>query len=124
MVCVVCVLQRHSTVIQAVMLMFESLGLKCVPFLPQIMPPFLACMRTKEKKRLEPLFKQLCLLVYIAKQHIKVRPTIGALLIHFERPDRTCRVVSCLVSCRVVPCRACRVVSCRAFRTTWTRSFR
>ncbi len=66
--------QHHTTVIQAVMLIFKSLGLKCIPFLPQIMPPFLQCMRTKETILLKFLFKQLGLLVAIVKQHIRVRP--------------------------------------------------
>jgi FKBP12-rapamycin complex-associated protein len=65
--------QHHTTVIQAVMLIFKSLGLKCIPFLPQIMPPFLQCMRTKETGFLKFLFKQLGLLVAIVKQHIRVR---------------------------------------------------
>ncbi len=64
--------QHHTTVIQAVMLIFKSLGLKCIPFLPQIMPPFLQCMRTKETGFLKFLFKQLGLLVAIVKQHIRV----------------------------------------------------
>jgi hypothetical protein len=64
------------------MFIFKSLGLKCIPFLPQIMPPFLQCMRTKETILLKFLFKQLGLLVAIVKQHIRVphspaRPTGG-----------------------------------------------
>jgi FKBP12-rapamycin complex-associated protein len=55
------------------MFIFKSLGLKCIPFLPQIMPPFLQCMRTKESTLLKFLFKQLGLLVAIVKQHIRVR---------------------------------------------------
>ncbi len=63
--------QHHTTVIQAVMLIFKSLGLKCIPFLPQIMPPFLQVMRTKETLFLKFLFKQLGTLVAIVKQHIR-----------------------------------------------------
>jgi len=62
---------NHTTVIQAVMLIFKSLGLKCIPFLPQIMPPFLQVMRAKETGFLKFLFKQLGVLVAIVKQHIR-----------------------------------------------------
>jgi FKBP12-rapamycin complex-associated protein len=62
---------HHTTVIQSVMLIFKSLGLKCIPFLPQIMPPFLQVMRTKETLFLKFIFKQLGSLVSIVKQHIR-----------------------------------------------------
>jgi len=54
------------------MLIFRSMGLKCIPFLPQIMPPFLQCMRQKDILFLKFLFKQLGMLVAIVKQHIRV----------------------------------------------------
>ncbi|KNC98625.1 uncharacterized protein SPPG_06307 [Spizellomyces punctatus DAOM BR117] len=62
---------HHTAVIQAVMYIFKTLGLKCVPFLPQIMPPFLTMMRTCPIGMLEFHFQQLGLLVSIVKQHIR-----------------------------------------------------
>ncbi|KYQ91695.1 protein kinase [Tieghemostelium lacteum] len=62
---------HHTSVIQAVMFIFKSLGLKCIPFLPQIMPPFLHVMNSCEPGFREFLFQQLGLLVSIVKQHIR-----------------------------------------------------
>ncbi|KAJ3318282.1 phosphatidylinositol kinase- protein kinase tor1, partial [Blyttiomyces sp. JEL0837] len=62
---------HHTAVIQAVMYIFKTLGLKCVPFLPRIMPPFLHMMRSCPVGMLEFHFQQLGLLVSIVKQHIR-----------------------------------------------------
>ncbi|KAI9091315.1 armadillo-type protein [Phlyctochytrium arcticum] len=62
---------HHTAVIQAVMYIFKTLSLKCVPFLPQIMPPFLSMMRACPIGMLEFHFQQLGLLVSIVKQHIR-----------------------------------------------------
>ncbi|KAF2071336.1 hypothetical protein CYY_007349 [Polysphondylium violaceum] len=62
---------HHTSVIQAVMYIFKSLNLKCIPFLPQIMPPFLHVMNSCEPGFREFLFQQLGLLVSIVKQHIR-----------------------------------------------------
>ena len=51
--------QHHNKVIQAVMFIIKSLNVKCVPFLPQILPPFLHVMRTNEESLREFLFNQL-----------------------------------------------------------------
>ena len=64
---------HHTMVIQAVMFIFKSLGLKCIPFLPQIMPPFLHVMNTCESGFREFLFQQMGSLVSIVKQRIIVR---------------------------------------------------
>ncbi|RKP27125.1 armadillo-type protein [Syncephalis pseudoplumigaleata] len=61
----------HSTVIQAFMYMFKTLGLKCVPFLPQIIPTFLNVMRSSPAGMLDFYFQQLSLLMSIVKQHIR-----------------------------------------------------
>eukprot|EP01113_Clastostelium_recurvatum_P006582 TRINITY_DN1298_c0_g1_i1.p1 TRINITY_DN1298_c0_g1~~TRINITY_DN1298_c0_g1_i1.p1 ORF type:complete len:2380 (+),score=927.36 TRINITY_DN1298_c0_g1_i1:62-7201(+) len=62
---------HHTMVIQAMMFIFKSLGVKCVPFLPQIMPPFLHVMGTCEAGFREFLFNQLGTLVAVVKQHIR-----------------------------------------------------
>lgn len=61
---------HHTMVIQAVMFIFKSLGLKCIPFLPQIMPPFLQVMNTCESGFREFLFQQMGSLVSVVKQRI------------------------------------------------------
>ncbi|EGC32838.1 protein kinase, atypical group [Dictyostelium purpureum] len=62
---------HHTSVIQAVMYIFKSLSLKSIPFLPQIMPPFLHAMNTGEPLFREFVFQQLGSLVSIVKQHIR-----------------------------------------------------
>lgn len=62
---------HHTAVIQAVMYIFKTLGLKGVPFLPQIMPNFFAMMRSCPPSILEFHFQQLGNLVTTVKQHIR-----------------------------------------------------
>ncbi|KAI9026899.1 armadillo-type protein [Hyaloraphidium curvatum] len=62
---------HHTAVMQAIMYIFKTLGLKGVPFLPQIMPHFFAMMRTCPISILEFHFQQLGVLVSIVKQHIR-----------------------------------------------------
>eukprot|EP00127_Corallochytrium_limacisporum_P000173 Clim_evm34s6 gene=Clim_evmTU34s6 len=62
---------HHNSVIQAVMFIFKSLGLKCVPFLRHVMPALLQVMRTGEQSLREFMFQQLGVLVSIVKQNIR-----------------------------------------------------
>eukprot|EP01132_Coremiostelium_polycephalum_P002833 gene2833-3519_t len=62
---------HHTGVIQAMMFIFKSLGSKCIPFLPQIMPPFLQVTNSCESGFREFLFQQLSSLVSIVKQNIR-----------------------------------------------------
>ncbi|KAI8813143.1 armadillo-type protein [Cladochytrium replicatum] len=62
---------HHTAAVTAVMYIFKTLGLKCVSFLPQIMPPLLGVMRQCPIGMLEFHFQQLGLLVSIVKQHIR-----------------------------------------------------
>lgn len=61
----------HSAVIDAVMNIFKTLGLKCVPFLPSIIPSFLTVIRNSPSSKLESYFNQLSILVTIVRQHIR-----------------------------------------------------
>ncbi|KAI9673478.1 MAG: phosphatidylinositol kinase- protein kinase tor1 [Caeruleum heppii] len=61
----------HSSVIDAVMNIFKTLGLKCVPFLHKIIPAFLGVIRSSPAGRLESYFNQLSILVTIVRQHIR-----------------------------------------------------
>ncbi|KAI9833190.1 MAG: hypothetical protein M1819_003813 [Sarea resinae] len=70
--------QYHSAVIDAIMNIFKTLGLKCVPFLGQIIPGFVSVIRTSPPGRLESYFNQLSILVIIVRQHI--RPHLRVIL--------------------------------------------
>ncbi|PGH33947.1 FKBP12-rapamycin complex-associated protein [[Emmonsia] crescens] len=63
--------QYHSAVIDAIVTIFKTLGLKCVPFLGQIIPAFLSVIRSTPTSRLESYFNQLAILVTIVRQHIR-----------------------------------------------------
>ena len=63
--------QYHSAVIDAIVTIFKTLGLKCVPFLGQIIPSFVAVIRNAPSNRLESYFNQLSILVTIVRQHIR-----------------------------------------------------
>lgn len=79
---------HHTAVIQAIMYIFKTLGLKCVPFLSQIIPGFLAVMRTSSPTILEFYFQQLGILISIVKQHIRsFLPDIFLLIREFWNPS-------------------------------------
>lgn len=63
--------QYHSAVIDAIVTIFKTLGLKCVSFLGQIIPGFLSVIRSSPVSRLESYFNQLAILVNIVRQHIR-----------------------------------------------------
>lgn len=61
---------HHLNVVQAVTFIFNSLGIKCVPYLSQVLPNLLANIRVAEMNLREFLFQQLSKLIEIVKQHI------------------------------------------------------
>ena len=63
--------QYHSSVIEAVVTIFRTLGLKCVPFLGQIVPTFITIIRAAPQNRLDLYFNQLAILVSIVRKHIR-----------------------------------------------------
>ena len=63
--------QYHPSVIEAIVTIFKTLGLKCVPFLGQIIPTFITVVRNAPQTRLELYFNQLAILVSIVRQHIR-----------------------------------------------------
>jgi FKBP12-rapamycin complex-associated protein len=63
--------QWHGSVVDAIMVIFRTLGLECVPFLDRIVPAFLAVIRSTTSTRLESYFNQLAGLVSIVRQHIR-----------------------------------------------------
>ncbi|XP_055375785.1 serine/threonine-protein kinase Tor [Condylostylus longicornis] len=62
--------QHHTSVVQAVTFIFQSLGIKCVPYLSQVLPNLLENVRTADMNLREFLFQQLSTLIEIVKQHI------------------------------------------------------
>ncbi|KAG0181763.1 phosphatidylinositol kinase- protein kinase tor1 [Apophysomyces sp. BC1034] len=63
--------QHHYYVIEAIMIIFKTLGLKVVQFLPLVIPGFLSLMRPCNTGVLEFYFHKLSDLVSIVKQHIR-----------------------------------------------------
>jgi len=57
--------------LQAVTFIFKSLGIKCVPYISQVMPSFLNVIRMADVNFKEFLFQQLGVLIAIVKQHIR-----------------------------------------------------
>ena len=62
---------HHHAVIEAIMYMFKTQGLKCVTFLPQIIPAFLNVIRTCTTGLSEFYYQQLAILISIIKQHVR-----------------------------------------------------
>ena len=58
---------HHTKVIQAVMYIFQTLGLRCVAFLPQIIPGIINVMHTCQLSMLKFYFQQLGDIVLIVK---------------------------------------------------------
>ncbi|KAF8004447.1 hypothetical protein HF325_001895 [Metschnikowia pulcherrima] len=62
---------HHNKVIQAVMYIFQTLGLRCVSFLPQIIPGMIKVMHNCPASMLKFYLQQLGALIQIVKQHIR-----------------------------------------------------
>lgn len=63
--------QHHTSVVQAVTFIFESLGIKCVPYISRVTPSLLYAARASDTNFREFLFTQLARLIAIVKQHIR-----------------------------------------------------
>ncbi|OAL49589.1 ARM repeat-containing protein [Pyrenochaeta sp. DS3sAY3a] len=64
-------IQFHTAIVEAVMNIYATMGLKCVPFLNQVVPGFLHVIRSTPAGRSEGYFNQLSQLVKIVRQHIR-----------------------------------------------------
>eukprot|EP00794_Sanderia_malayensis_P007416 gene7416-8236_t len=62
---------HHNTVIQAVQFIFNSLGMKGVQYLPQLMPSYLNVIRTSDPTFREYMLQQLGKMISIVRQHIR-----------------------------------------------------
>ncbi|XP_064598762.1 serine/threonine-protein kinase mTOR-like [Liolophura sinensis] len=63
--------QHHTMVVQAITFIFKSLGIKCVPYIQQVVPAYLTVIRTADTGFREFLFQQLGVIIAIVKQHIR-----------------------------------------------------
>ena len=64
--------QHHHTVIEAIMSIFKTQGLKCVSFLPQIIPAFAKVTLNTTAARIQEFhLQQLAILVGIIKEHVR-----------------------------------------------------
>ena len=63
--------QYHPAVIEAIVSIFKALGLKCIPYLSEIIPSFVAVIHATGGSRIEAYFNQLSILVSIVKVHIR-----------------------------------------------------
>ncbi|GMM52375.1 phosphatidylinositol kinase-related protein kinase [Starmerella bacillaris] len=68
---------NHTRVVQAVLRIFESLGLRCVLFLNDVIPGLIAAMRTNSLAMADLLFRQISALTAVVRQHI--RPSLPVL---------------------------------------------
>ncbi|GAA93365.1 uncharacterized protein L969DRAFT_91224 [Mixia osmundae IAM 14324] len=70
---------HHTAVIEAVMYIFRSLRLKCVTFLPQVIPAFLGAMRSCSPGLQEYYFQNLGHLIAMVRQHVRnhLDPILG-----------------------------------------------
>ncbi|RKF72543.1 Serine/threonine-protein kinase tor2 [Golovinomyces cichoracearum] len=64
--------QHHAIVVEAIMNIFRTLQLECVPFLDKVVPAFIAVIRGASATKLDSYFSQLSILVDIVHQHIRV----------------------------------------------------
>ena len=71
--------QYHTSIIDAVMNIYQTMGLKCVSFLGQVVPGMLLVIRDAVPKNREGHFSQLSGLVRIVRQHI--RPYLPEILL-------------------------------------------
>eukprot|EP00795_Rhopilema_esculentum_P000207 gene207-9842_t len=62
---------HHNTVIQAVQFIFNSLGMKGVQYLPQLMPSYLNVIRTCDTIFREYMLQQLGKMIFVVRQHIR-----------------------------------------------------
>ena len=78
--------QFHTAVIEAIVNIFKTLGLKCVGFLPQIVPIFLTIIHASPASKLEQYFNQMAILTSIVGQHIRpyLNGIVDALIRYFD----------------------------------------
>ena len=78
--------QYHNAVVEAIVSIFKTLGLKCVTFLPQIIPTFISVVHASPPNRLDQYFNQMAILASIVGQHIRpfLKDIVDALILYFD----------------------------------------
>ena len=79
---------HHSNVIDAIVSIFKALGLRCIPYLSEIIPTFVSVIKATSGVFVETYFNQLSVLVSIVRVHIRnyVSPLVD-LIGHFWNLD-------------------------------------
>ncbi|KAI9604455.1 hypothetical protein KEM48_000690 [Puccinia striiformis f. sp. tritici PST-130] len=81
---------HHAAVVQAIIYIFRSLRLKCVGFLPKVIPAYLSAMRLCNVALQEYYFQQLGYLIQMVKHHIRNHlPSIITLIHDFWSMNNT-----------------------------------
>lgn len=62
---------HHAEVVQAITYIFRALGIKSVPYIPQVIPNLINVVRTSETKFHDTLFRQMGILIGIVRQHVR-----------------------------------------------------
>ena len=62
---------HHTVVIEAIVDIFQALGLKCIPYLAQIIPCFDSVIRATAVQRIDAYFSKLAELVRVVRIHIR-----------------------------------------------------
>lgn len=62
---------NHTRIVQAVLRIFESLGLRCVLFLDEVIPGLIQAMRSNSLAMADLLFRQISTLTSVVGQHIR-----------------------------------------------------
>ena len=62
---------HHTVVIEAIVVIFQTLGFKCIPYLAQIIPCFVSVIRTTPSQRIDAYFSKLAELVRSVRIHIR-----------------------------------------------------
>lgn len=70
--------QFHQSAIDAIMNIYNTMGMKCVGFLGQVIPAFIGVIREAPRARVEGYFSQMSSLVRTVRQHI--RPFLNDIL--------------------------------------------
>ncbi|XP_052743299.1 serine/threonine-protein kinase Tor [Bicyclus anynana] len=64
--------QHHTSVVHSVTYIFQTLGIKCVPYISRVTPSLIYVIRTTDNQNFrEFLFTQLALLISVVKIHIR-----------------------------------------------------
>jgi serine/threonine-protein kinase mTOR len=62
---------HHGMVVQAVMIIFKSLGVRCVPYLPKVVPQLIGTIRVCPVNLRESLLVQLASLSLLVREHLR-----------------------------------------------------